>query len=140
MGRARVLETAMKSQNLFLPVCLGIVWLAFFAGSCLAGNFFHGVSPANLSLPGGIAYYQFATNLTTAEQQTYLDGLREWELAANIHFVPYTNQTNWIVFNYAPGTSIDEYNVSSVPWTVTINVLSRSQICHGAMQVSVLTF
>jgi hypothetical protein len=130
MGEPVLWETVMKSQNWFLPVCLGIVLMAFLAEPSRGGNFFHGVSPANLSLPGGIAYYQFNTNLTAAEQQTYLDGLREWELAANIHFVPYTNQTNWIVFNYAPGTSIDEYNVSSVPWTVTINVLSRSQICH----------
>ena len=32
--------------------------------------------------------------------KTYLDGLREWELAANVKFVPHTNQTHWILFTY----------------------------------------
>jgi hypothetical protein len=114
----------------FLSVCAGFILMAFFSGQGFGGNFFQGVSPSNAPLPGGVAYYQFDTNLTTAEQQTYLDGLREWELAAKIQFIPYTNQTNWIFFSYAPGTFIDEYNVSSVPWTVTVSVLSRSQICH----------
>ncbi len=101
-----------------------------FAIASTGGNFYQGVSPTNLFWPGGIVPYQFATNITSAEQQTYLDGVREWELAANIHFVPYTNQSNWIVFQYAPGTFLDQFVAYTVPETVTVSVLSRAQVCH----------
>jgi hypothetical protein len=119
----------MKTRKL-LFVCLAFVWLAFLAGPSFAGNFYQGVSPTSVFWPGGVVPYQFATNITASEQQTYLDGVREWELAANIHFVPYTNQTNWILFQYAPGTFVDQYVPYTTPETVTVSVLSRAQVCH----------
>jgi len=83
-------------------------WISFFVVVfifCLdhrsfAGNFYNGTTPATVPWPGGIVPYQFSNTLTVAEQQTYLNGLREWELAANVKFVPYTNQSRWILFSY----------------------------------------
>ena len=58
-------------------LCAGLL---LFAGSLLAGNFYAGTSPTNVPWPGGIVPYEFDTNtLTAVQQQTYLDGLREWE-------------------------------------------------------------
>src|ERR1019366_1760478 len=56
-----------------------------------------------------------------------LDGLREWELAANVKFVPHTNQTRWILFTYNTNfqnTFYGNYN----PQVVDISSLSRAQV------------
>ena len=73
--------------------------------------------------------YQF-TNLTAAEQTTYLNGLREWELAGGVKFVPYTNQSRWILFSY--NTNFVDYvsGGSYNPQLVTVSSLSRAQVCH----------
>jgi hypothetical protein len=94
-----------------------------------AGNFYAGVSPASIPWPGGIVPYEFTNTLSAAQKQTYLDGLREWELAANVKFVPRTSQTRWILFDYnlnGPDLVAPGYN----PQVVTVNNLSRSQVCH----------
>ena len=74
--------------------------------------------------------YQFTNGITPAERQTYLDGLREWELAANVKFEPYTNQARWILFcyntNFLDYVSGGSYN----PQIVTVSSLSRAQVCH----------
>lgn len=127
--RAQNCSVAVKTRKCPF-VCLAAAVTMFFAGPCFGGNFFAGVSPTNLPVPGGVVYYQFDSSVTAAEQPTYLDGLREWELAGNIQFIPYTNQANWIIFKYDPTAQLDTYNVSSVPWTVTVGVLSRAQVCH----------
>ena len=66
----------------------------------LGANFYAGISPANVPWPGGIVPYEFTNALTSAQTNTYLDGLREWQLAANVSFVPHTTQTHWILFTY----------------------------------------
>lgn len=74
--------------------------------------------------------YEFTNTLTPAEEQTYLNGLEEWELAANVKFVPHTNQANWILFCY--DTNFLDYvsGGSYSPQIVTVSSLSRAQVCH----------
>ena len=95
-----------------------------------AGNFYAGTSPTNVPWPGGIVPYEFTNSLTTTQQVTYLDGLREWELAAKVKFVPHTNQPNWILFTY--NTNFIDYVAggSRSPQVITISSLSRAQVCH----------
>ncbi len=96
----------------------------------LASNYYQGVATNNVPWPGGIVPYKFDTNITAAEQSIYLAGMKEWELAANVHFIPYTNQANYVLlrFDYIQGT--DTY-VASFPQTVmTVDTLSRAQVCH----------
>ncbi|HUA65564.1 MAG TPA: M12 family metallopeptidase [Alphaproteobacteria bacterium] len=95
-----------------------------------AGNFYAGTSPTNVPWPGGIVPYQFTNTLTPEQEETYLDGLREWELAANVKFVPYTNQTRWILFCY--DTNFLDYVAggSYSPQIITVSSLSRAQVCH----------
>jgi hypothetical protein len=103
-------------------------WL-LAVGPALAGNFYTNTSPANVPWPGGIVPYEFTNSLTPAQQKTYLDGLREWQLAANVQFVPHTNQTHWILFTYNTNW-IDNVSSSTNPQVVTISSLSRAQVCH----------
>jgi hypothetical protein len=95
-----------------------------------AANFYAGVSPSNVPWTNGIVYYEFTNTLTAAEQQTYLNGLREWELAGGVQFVPRTTQTNWILFTY--NTNFVDYVAggSYNPQVITIASLSRAQVCH----------
>ena len=115
---------------------LHVLWILLFLFSfaslrtAYAGNFYAGTTPATVPWPGGIVPYEFTNTLTPAEQQTYLDGLREWELAAKVRFVPHTNQANWILFSY--NTNFLDYVAggSYSPQIVTVSSLSRAQVCH----------
>ncbi len=104
-------------------------WL-LAAGPVLAGNFYAGTSPANIPWPGGVVPYEFTNTLTAAQQQTYLDGLREWELAANVKFVPHTNQARWILFSYDTNFLDFVAGGSYSPQMVTVSSLGRAQVCH----------
>jgi hypothetical protein len=99
------------------------------ATSLFAGNFYAGTSPANVPWPGGIVPYEFTNTLTAAQQKTYFDGLREWQLAANVSFVPHTTETRWILFAYNTNY-IDNVSPGFNPQVVTVSSLSRAQVCH----------
>jgi hypothetical protein len=94
-----------------------------------AGNFYAGTSPANVPWPGGVVPYEFTNTLTAAQQQTFLNGLREWTLAANVSFVPHTNQSRWVLFAYDTNL-LDAVLSGYSPQVVTVNSLSRAQVCH----------
>ena len=124
----------MKSKSGFLFGRL--FWFAIVLAASLvvtpksrAGNFYQGISPTNAFFPGGVVPYLFDTNITAAEQEVYLDGMREWELAANVHFVPYTNQPQFVLlrFDYQQGT--DTFVLGNPP-VMTVDTLSRSQVGH----------
>ncbi len=108
---------------------LAILSLVVICRPAAAGNFFAGTSPANLPWPGGIVPYEFTNSLTAAETNTYLNGLREWELAANVQFVPHTTQTTWIVFGYDTN-GFDDYSGGHSPQFVSVASFSRAQVCH----------
>jgi hypothetical protein len=97
-----------------------------------AGNYFQGVSPANLAWPGGIVPYLFDTNytVTAAETNAIIAGLREWELAAKVKFVPYTNQANYVLLQYTNDGSGTGYFLSGTPATMMLHGLARGLICH----------
>ena len=117
-------RTQCLRLRLLLVLFLAIVSPAF------AGNFYSGTTPATVPWPGGTVPYQFDSSVTPAEQPTYLNGLREWELAANVKFIPHTTQTRWILFSY--NTNFQDYvsGGSYNPQMVTVSSLSRAQVCH----------
>jgi Astacin (Peptidase family M12A) len=118
----------IETTRFFLLRLAIILFIAFFR-TAIAGNFYAGISPANVPWPGGIVPYEFTNTLTAAQTNTYLDGLREWELAGNVKFVPHTTETHWILFSY--NTNFQDYvDSGSNPQMVTINSLSRAQVCH----------
>ena len=123
-------STRKFSPARFLLLRLTVILFLALCRTALAGNFYAGISPATVPWPGGIVPYQFTNNLTAAETNTYLAALREWELAANVHFVPHTNQPNWILFCY--NTNFQDYVSGGGynPQIVTVSSLSRAQVCH----------
>lgn len=93
-----------------------------------AGFLYNGISPANRPWPGAIIPYVIDPALSAAQRQTYLDGIREWELAGNVQFVPRTSEADYVFLKYDP---LGPNRVSGVqPQLIEINALTRSQICH----------
>ena len=111
------------------PWTLSIVLILLVAGPLRAGNFYAGISPATVPWTNGIVPYEFTNTLTPAMKQTYLDGLREWELAANVKFIPHTTEPHWILFAYNTNY-VDNVSPGYTPQIVTISSLSRAQVCH----------
>ncbi len=113
----------------FLPGWLLIaiaMWFASLPGA-RASAFFPGVSPTNVFWPGGTIPYKFDTNYPTTPQQqaVYLNIMREWELAANIHLVPYTGQSNYLLLQYNPSLG-SGFCLLGTPTTVSIATLTRA--------------
>ena len=106
--------------------CLAAV---LHASLLFAGNFYAGITPATVPWTNGIVPYEFTNTLTLAQQQTYLAGLREWELAANVKFVPHTNQARYILFTYDLNGP-DNVSIGYSPQVVAVASLSRAQVCH----------
>jgi len=107
--------------------CVIALWF-FAAWSAEGGLYSNTVSPGNVPWPGGVVPYVIDPALSPAEQQTYLNGLREFELVANVQFVARTSQTQYIFFKYNPnGPNLVS---GSNPQLVEINLLTRGQICH----------
>ena len=48
---------------------------------------------------GGNVYYSFNGNVSLPHQTAFLDGVREWETFANIHFIARTAEANYIMIN-----------------------------------------
>jgi hypothetical protein len=118
----------IEKTSFFILRLTVVLFIAFFR-TAWAGNFYAGISPANVPWPGGIVPYEFTNTLTVAQTNTYLDGLREWELAGNVKFIPHTTETHWILFSY--NTNFQDYvDSGSNPQMITINSLSRAQVCH----------
>src|ERR1022692_4206127 len=118
-----------KSRTQLSFLCLAVVIFVVTSRLATAGNFYAGISPANVPWTNGIVPYEFTNTLTAAETNPYLAGLREWELAANVKFVPHTNQTLWILFTYNTNFQNTFYGNYS-PQVVDISSLSRAQVGH----------
>jgi hypothetical protein len=95
----------------------------------MAGNFYAGASPDNVPWPGGIVPYEFTNTIPAAWTNTFLNGLREWELAGNVKFVPHTTQADWVLFNYDTN-GFDNVSSGRSPQVVSVASLSRAQVCH----------
>lgn len=123
--RCRSSRVAVAFSSFFVLGLLAISPLP----KCVAGNFYQDISPTYTFFTNGIVPYVFDTNITAAEQEVYLDGMREWELAANVHFVPYTNQPQFVLlrFDYMQGT--DTFVLGNPP-VLTVDTLSRAQVGH----------
>ena len=52
--------------------------------------------------PDGNVYYNFSNNVSAVEQKAFLDAATEWAMFANLHFIPRTNQTNYITVAEMP--------------------------------------
>jgi Astacin (Peptidase family M12A) len=101
-------------------------------GLARAGNYFQGVSPATVFWPGGLVPYRFDTsyNISATESNVILAGLREWELAGKVKFVPYTNQANYVLLQFTNDGSGTGYCLLGTPATIMLHGLARGLMCH----------
>ena len=121
---------SLKTMQAFPPHCVHVLALAMVACATPlhAGFFYNGISPANRPWPGGTVPYVIDPALSVAQRKTYLDGIREWELAGNVQFIPRTTETSYVFLKYDP---LGPNRVSGAnPQLVEINSLTRAQICH----------
>jgi hypothetical protein len=130
MNTPEVIHSFLRSRGLRVMLFVFIGWLVSrYEVRC--GLFYPGVSPATVLWTNGIIPYEFDTNytITAAQKATYLDGLREWELAANVKIVPRTNQTQYLLLRFAFQSGNDTF-VLGTPPVLTVDNLQRSQLCH----------
>jgi hypothetical protein len=88
--------------------------------------------------PSGNVYYTFSNNVSVVEQKEFIDAASEWAMFANVHFIPRTNQTNYItVAEIPPNPNGSEGGASSVGMdggqqfiVLSPAAWSRSVICH----------
>lgn len=121
-----------KARRTLLSVA-AILTAAAVPQAGIGGLIYPGVSTTNLFWPGGIIPYEFDTNwpTTPAQRQTYLDGLREWELAANIRLVARTSQTNYLRLRFAFQSTTNTFLLNPPePPTLTVDSLQRNQLTH----------
>lgn len=85
--------------------------------------------PGTVPWPGGVVPYEFDGALTVDQRQAYLDGLREYELAANVRFVERVAEPQWVHFKYV-ANGPNEVSPGYSPQFVSIGLLMRGQICH----------
>lgn len=114
-------------RALFFAVCISIVCLSI-CRTANAGLYVNSISPGNVPWPGGVVPYVFDLALSPTQQQTYLNALREYELAANVHFILRTSEAQYIKFKYDPN-GFDSVSGSN-PQVVSVSSLTRAQICH----------
>ena len=121
----------LKSRAPFLAWLCRLVWL-LATSSLFAGNYFGFVSSTNVPWLGGIIPYLFDTNytITPTEKSVIIAGLREWELAANVNFVAYTTQANYVLIQYTNDGSGSGWCLLGTPATIMLHGLARGLMCH----------
>jgi len=98
----------------------------------VAANYFSGVSPATPPWANGIVPYVFdpAFPATANQQAVILSGLREWELVANVKFIPRTTETHYVLLQFTNDSSGTGEYLNGTPATLTLHGLARGLLCH----------
>ena len=79
--------------DMMIPVSYLQSWRNKLAGGRQPNVAFNGTFTA---WPGGNVYYSFSNNVSTVKQRAFLDGMAEWAMFANLHFIPRTSQANYV--------------------------------------------
>jgi hypothetical protein len=84
--------------------------------------------------PGGNVYYAFSNNVPAVKQQAFLDGMAEWAMFANLHFIPYTNEPNYVLIYEAAEAEGGQSAVGMVGGEQYLQIgptaWNRPTICH----------
>ena len=101
---------------------------SFFILPLGAGVYRNSIAPGTVPWPGGVVPYAWDVSVPVPLRATYLAGLREWEMAANIHFILRTSEATYLRLAYDPIAPSGSYTAS--PPTLTMVNLSRRLVCH----------
>ncbi len=106
-------------------------WRDELAGARTPRSAFDGVAPI---WTAGNVYYQFSNNVSVANQKRYVDGIAEWTMFANLHFIPRTMQTNYITVLEDPTLSGGQSSVGMIGGQQFLKIgpdaWNRPTICH----------
>ncbi len=81
--------------------------------------------------PGGVVPYVFSNNVTSPlHQKAFRDAAAEWAMVANVHFIPRTNQTDYILVQEGAGENTSAVGMIGGEQALTVSAWTRSVICH----------
>ncbi len=114
-----------------IPVSLLQNWRHQLAGGPQPKLAFDGTAP---TWTDGDVYYSFSNDVSTVEEKAFLDGAAEWATFANIHFIPWTTQANYVTIFVGQGLEGGESEVGMVGGQQFLqigpNSWNRPTICH----------
>ncbi|HTS16672.1 MAG TPA: M12 family metallopeptidase [Verrucomicrobiae bacterium] len=87
-------QTVAQVGDMFLQVSYLQAWRNELAGVPPPPSTFQG--PTIPTWPGGNVYYTFSNNVSAVHQTYFVDGMNEWAMFANLHFIPRTTQSNYV--------------------------------------------
>jgi len=110
-------------------------WRDQLAGGPSPQSAFGGVAP---TWTGGNVYYNFSTAGANAVpdnlQAAFLDAAAEWATFANVHFIPWTTQANYVTVQIVTGLEGGQSAVGMVGGqqflSISPNAWNRGTICH----------
>ena len=124
-------QTLAQVGDMQIQISLLRGWRNQLAGAPQPQLAFDGTAP---TWTDGDVYYSFSNNVSTVEQQAFLDGAAEWATFANIHFIPWTTQANYVTIYIGQGLEGGESEVGMVGGQQFVqigpNSWNRPTICH----------
>ena len=124
-------QTLAQVGDMQIQVSLLQTWRNQLAGGPQPLLAFNGSTP---TWPGGNVYYSFSNNVSAVEQQAFLDGAAEWAMFANLHFIPWTTQANYVTVFLGQGLEGGESDVGMIGGQQFLqigpNSWNRPTICH----------
>ena len=124
-------QTLAQVGDMQIQVSLLQTWRNQLAGGPQPLLAFNGVTP---TWTDGNVYYSFSNNVSAVEQQAFLDGAAEWATFANLHFIPWTTQANYVTVFLGQGLEGGESDVGMIGGQQFLqigpNSWNRPTICH----------
>lgn len=124
-------QTTMQVGDMIIPVSYVQSWREFLAGGQQANATFNG---GFTPWTGGNVYYAFSNNVSAVKQQAFLDGMAEWAMFANLHFILHTNEANYVLIyeETAAEGGLSAVGMIGGEQTIQIapNAWNRGTICH----------
>lgn len=124
-------HTTVLVGDMLLPVSLMQGWRDHLAGGPQPRLAFSG---SFAPWTGGAVYYSFSNNVSAVKQQACLDAMAEWAMFANLHFVPWTTQANYVTIFEASSLEGGQSNIGMAGGQQFVQIgptsWNRATLCH----------
>jgi len=124
-------QATAQVGDMMIPVSYLQWWRNRLAGAPQPNLAFSGTFTA---WPGGNVYYAFSNNVSVVKQKAFMDGMAEWAMFANLHFIQRSTQANYVLIYEAQGQEGGQSMVGMVGGVQYIQIgptsWNRPTICH----------